>query len=456
MYRVLIAEAEVASQAHTIRESLTADEQLSCHIASWSELAGQGLDPKAHDLVIVAAISPGLHREILEWLASQNLAAPVLAVLPANCGEETLDWASRAIDDFVTFPFSAPELRRRVGRLLEQPQYLLETVRRRLLEEIGLTNLVGRDPVFLRTVGQLPRFARSDAPVCITGETGTGKELCARALHHLSNRRPLPFIGVDCGALPEQLFENEMFGHARGAFTDAHRDHKGLIAMAEGGTLFLDEIDALSLASQAKLLRFLQERSFRPLGSDRFEAADVRIIAATNRDLEIVVGNRQFRSDLFFRLNVLRLRLPPLRERQGDVELLAYAALDHCSAVNAGPAPVFSSAALRALALYDWPGNVRELYNVVQRAVVASEGGRILPEHLELPCGEVVNPRQPGSDFRASRAVAVANFERRYVLDLLRKHKGNVTHAAREAQQDRRAFGRFIKKYNIDRRSLSA
>jgi len=308
----------------------------------------------------------------------------------------------------------------------------------------------------MQAVRQLPRFARAEAPVCITGETGTGKELCARAMHHLSHRQRAPFIAVDCGALPEQLFENEMFGHSRGAFTDAHRDHKGLIAIAEGGTLFLDEVDALSLPSQAKLLRFLQERTFRPLGSDRFETADVRVIAATNRDLEAVVRDRQFRSDLFFRLNVLRLRLPPLRERRSDLELLAHAALKHYWAGAAEEVPVIAPAALRALRVHDWPGNVRELYNVVQRAVVACDGSLILPEHLGPPFDNFQVRHGPSSDFRSSRAAAVAEFERRYVEDLLMKCNGNVTHAAREAQQDRRAFGRFIKKYNIDRKALSA
>jgi DNA-binding NtrC family response regulator len=454
MHRVLIVETDAAFGSAVIRDVLTDEEQLSCTFVSWPQLSDSGLDHWAHDLVIVFVASSEEQLAGLTWLAGQLRSAPVLAVFPPDIGEVALDTASRATDDFIVSPFNATELRRRLFRLLGQPQHVLETVRRRLIEEIGLTNLVGQDPEFVRIIGKLPRFARSEAPVCITGETGTGKELCARALHHLSERQPFPFIGIDCGALPEQLFENEMFGHARGAFTDAHRDHKGLVAMAEGGTLFLDEIDSLSLSSQAKLLRFLQDRSFRALGSDRFQAANVRVIAATNRDLESAVHVRQFRSDLFFRLNVLRLRLPPLRERRSDIELLAYAALKNCS--SSASAPVFTSAALKALALHNWPGNVRELCNVIQRAVVACEGDRILPEHLDLPTLETIARRQPSSDFRASRAAAVADFERRFVEDLLRKHNGNVTHAAREAHQDRRAFGRFIKKYNIDRRAVIA
>lgn len=456
MGRVLIAQAGMAPEAAVVREFLVTDQQLTFHVLSWPQLASSGIDSLKHDLVIIVASTIESQAGILQWLASHELRVPILAVLPSGATEEWLDITSRTTDDFVVSPFTVLELRQRIGRLLGQPQYVLEGIRRCLLEELGLSSLVGQDPGFIQAISQLPRFARSDASVCITGETGTGKELCARALHHLSSRRRFPFVGVDCAALPDQLFENEMFGHARGAFTDAHRDHRGLIAMAEGGTLFLDEIDSLALSSQAKLLRFLQDRQFRALGSDHFEVSNVRVVAATNRDLESAVRDRQFRSDLFFRLNVLRLRLSPLRERGGDVELLACAALKDCTEVSAGARPSFTQSALKALTLHNWPGNVRELYNVVQRAVIASEGGRILPEHLDLPIGEHIANSDAGADFRTLRAAAVANFEKQYVEDLLRKHRGNVTHAAREARQDRRAFRRFIRKYNIDRRSLAA
>src|SRR5215472_3901820 len=249
MYRVLVAQAGVISDTAIIRESFTADGELSCCFVSWPELVAADIDPSNVDLVVVIANAPEIQEKILGWVASHRADVPVLAALPSTATEEWLKMASQTANDFIVFPFSPPELRHRIGRLLRQPQYVLEGIRQQLLEELGLTNLIGRDPMFLRAIGHLPRFARSDAPVCITGETGTGKELCARALHHLSRRRCFPFIGVDCGALPEQLFENEMFGHARGAFTDAHRDYRGLVAMAQGGTLFLDEIDSLSLSS---------------------------------------------------------------------------------------------------------------------------------------------------------------------------------------------------------------
>jgi DNA-binding NtrC family response regulator len=325
------------------------------------------------------------------------------------------------------------------------------SVQGRLTAEMGLANLVGQDPGFLRTIEKIPIIARSGNPVLITGETGTGKELCARAIHHLGKRRNFPFIPIDCGAFPDHLFENELFGHARGAFTDAHGEQKGLIAMAEGGTLFLDEIDSLSPAAQAKLLRFLQERTYKPLGADKLARADVSVIAATNQDLEALVRDKRFRSDLFFRLDVLRLHLPPLRERRADIPILARHFVGEVCGEGGLTRKTLTPATLRLLALADWPGNVRELFNVIQRAVLFCEGTQILPTHVS-PRIAPASARSLNGGFRQARAQAIETFEKLYVEDLLRTSQGNVTRAAREAQKDRRAFGRLVKKYHIDRR----
>jgi two-component system response regulator GlrR len=332
MRRLLIIEGDLASKEAGVHTMLLEEKAFSCDVMAWESLAPPTLTHCAHDLVILAATSHPV--TIVDWLGDHAIGAPVLVVLPGDTDDTLLQRTSRIADDFIVLPFGPAELRNRIHRLLAQPLHDLEAVRRRVLEEMNLTRLVGRDPIFLQAIMQLPRFARSDFSICITGETGTGKELCARSIHHLSRRRASPFIAVDCGALPDQLFENEVFGHTRGAFTDAHRDQKGLVAMADGGTLFFDEVDALSVPAQAKLLRFLQERTYRPLGSDRFCSADVRVIAATNRDLEGSVRALQFRSDLFSRLNVLRLRLPPLRDRRSDIELLAYSALKEYSSTG--------------------------------------------------------------------------------------------------------------------------
>ncbi len=429
---------------------LSATAGVRCDHVTWNDFTPNDLSQSVAQLIVASAVPPTAGAwNFFEWLRRHVIAAPTLAVLPADAAEGLVQSALAVVDDFTFCPIRESELAQRVTRLLGPERSNVESVRDRLTGEMGLSQLVGNDPAFTRLVEQLPSIARSDAPVLITGETGTGKELFARAIHSLGKRRVFPFIAVDCAAVPDHLFENEFFGHARGAFTDAHRDQRGLVAMAEGGTLFVDEVDALSPAAQVKVLRFLQERTYRPLGADRFERADVNIIAASNRDLESCVQNKQFRSDLYFRLNVLRVCLPPLRERQGDVVLLASHFLKGLRKTSEPIRKSFSAAALQNLALYNWPGNIRELFNVVQRAAVLSEGSQILPNSLSLP--NAPSALAPvGATFRRARAA----FERAYVEELLRKHHGNITHAASEAQKDRRAFGRLVKKYNVDPNSL--
>jgi two-component system response regulator GlrR len=292
--------------------------------SSWASFEPTRLRDCAADLVVPVAVRDGpLALTLFRWLKEHPVRTPTLAILPGEPEAELLRAAAEAVDDFILWPVRTPELHQRLSRLLGPPARDPAEVRLQLLEEAGLANLVGRDPAFVEAIEKIPLIARSPGPVLITGETGTGKEVCARAIHHLGRRRSFPFIPVDCGAIPENLVENELFGHVRGAYTDARRDQRGLIAMAEGGTLFLDEVDSLSPAAQAKLLRFLQERTYRPLGAERFQQADLSVIAATNRDLRALVREGRLRQDLFFRLDVMRLHLPPLRERRGDVPILA-------------------------------------------------------------------------------------------------------------------------------------
>jgi DNA-binding NtrC family response regulator len=313
---------------------------------------------------------------------------------------------------------------------------------------LSLQQVVGKDPIFLRMLSEAASFAAGEAPVLLTGETGTGKELCARVIHLMSKRHDGPFIPVECGALPEHLFENELFGHARGAFTDAHTDQNGLVALAQGGTLFLDEVDGFSLGIQGKVLRLLQEKTYRSLGSDHFRRTNVRIIAATNANLERLVREKQFREDLFYRLNVLRVHLPPLRERRGDIALLARHFVEEICAAGGMAKKVFSPASIRKLEEQDWPGNVRELYNTVQRAAFAAPGTQIASAHINFSRFQSTFEVQ-AEDFRSAKTVAIEKFERGYVERLLEKYAGNVTHAAREAGKDRRAFGRLVKKYGL-------
>ena len=323
------------------------------------------------------------------------------------------------------------------------------------MEDLACLNFVGASRPFLAAVDLIRKYARSSATVSIRGESGTGKELAARAIHYLSARRDLPFVPVNCGALPEPLVESELFGHTRGAFTDARETKSGLIAQARGGTLFLDEIEAMSPRAQVVLLRFLQSKEFRPVGSGTVQTADVRVIAATNADLASLASIGHFRSDLLFRLDVLPLQMPPLRERTGDVMILAQSFLDYLNR-HSGEAPkVLSPDSMSVLGAYSWPGNVRELENLIQRAFVLAFGSPI------VRIAAIGDPRGPdpslafnaGDDdlFKVAKARAVAQFERTYIIALLTRTSGNITLAARLSGKDRRDIGKLLRKYDLRR-----
>jgi DNA-binding NtrC family response regulator len=452
VWRLLLIEEGHGSLQGTLTGIAGLGAATRCERIEWRSLIPQRLRNAPADLILPVALhAPDRPVGLFRWMLDNPIRSPTLAILPGAAEEELLRAAASVSTDFMTWPAQPEELIQRVERILGRAGER-QSVRDRLLDEKGLATLVGNDPAFVKVIAQIPLIARSNNTVLISGETGTGKELCARAIHHLSKRRDFPFLPVDCAAFPDHLFENEMFGHARGAFTDAHRDQKGLIALAEGGTLFLDEIDSLSPSAQAKLLRFLQERTYRPLGGDRFLRADVNVLAATNRSLDQLVHQQVFRSDLFFRLNVLQLHMVPLRERRGDVTLLARHFLDALCAENGTGRKTLAAATLAKLCAMEWKGNVRELANVIQRAFVFAEGPQILPAHIQAP--EAADPI-PGEarSFREARARAIESFERQYVLETLHQHKGNITQAARQAGKDRRAFGRLVKRYNIDRGS---
>ncbi|MEF7614178.1 sigma-54 dependent transcriptional regulator [Aquincola sp. MAHUQ-54] len=313
-------------------------------------------------------------------------------------------------------------------------------------ERVGL---VGCSAAYRDLVDALRRCAGLDATVLLEGATGTGKELAARALHYLGRRRGGPFVPVDCGALPETLFEGELFGHARGAFTDARRDMHGLVAQARGGTLFIDEIHTLAPRSQAALLRFLQDHRFRPLGGEQWVEADVRVVAAANRSLEQGVREGWFRGDLYFRLNVVGVRLSTLAERAEDVPMLVHAMLARLAA-HYGVAPrAFDAAALAQLCSAPWPGNVRELENVVHRSFLQCDGEG--PLTLPGGTGPAAAPAPAPLDYNGERAALLCAFEAAYLRRILTAAHGNVTQAARLAGKERRLFGRMLKRQGIAR-----
>jgi DNA-binding NtrC family response regulator len=317
-----------------------------------------------------------------------------------------------------------------------------------LKQALGLEELIGRNPRFLDEVRKLRLVAGCDVSVLISGDTGTGKELCGRAVHYLGPRASGPFVAVDCGAIPLDLVENELFGHERSAYTGAESSAPGLVREAEGGTLFLDEIDTLPVAAQAKLLRFLQEREYRPLGSSRVRRADVRVVAATNSVPEEAVKEGRLRRDLYYRLSVVEVRMPPLRERREDIPALADHFLRRSNRRFGTSHPGFSQGAIEALTLHDWPGNVRELEHAIERAVVLRDGsGEIRRHHLELPEAGARAGRLP---FREAKARAVAEFERSYVSGALTASRGNITRAASAVGKDRKSFWELIRKHGIE------
>lgn len=325
-------------------------------------------------------------------------------------------------------------------------------------EDLLRLNLIGASPVFTETLHLIQRVARSEAAVLIQGETGTGKELAARAIHYLGQRRDFPFIPINCGALPDQLVENELFGHARGAFTDARESTTGLISEAEGGTLFLDEVETLSLKAQATMLRFLQDGTFRPLGGRQLRQANVRIIAASNIDLAELVRAGTFRLDLLYRLRLMAVEMPPLRERAGDVTLLAEAFLQRLI-LQYGEEKCLDRESLEALERHHWPGNVRELEHVLHREFLLTEGSilRVRQDSVD-PFGPRIRRSKSDSpnaeatlDFNTAKARAISDFERAYIIRMLQKHAGNVSAAARSCGKERRTFGRLMKKYGIDK-----
>ena len=379
----------------------------------------------------------------LEELLSSDPMAKVIVVTGNEERTHALAAIRRGAYDYLNKPLDLDVLK----IVLQRARYLAEVERenRSLQERVATQSfheILGTSPVMQQVFKTIRRVAASDIPVLIVGESGTGKELVARAIHQESTRKRGPFVAINCGAIPDTLLESELFGHEKGAFTGAHVQRKGRVEMAQGGTLFLDEIGELSPPLQVKLLRFLQTQVIERIGGREEIAVDGRVIAATNLDLQAAMKDGRFREDLFYRLNVVSLPMPPLRERGHDLRLLAKAML-HRFAVQHGKKIVgFSAQALGALDTYAWPGNIRELENRINRAVVMAEGSRILPEDLQL---EVAAGPPSGHTLRETRSVV----ERELVERTLAKHNGNVTRTAKELGVSRPTIHQLIVKYTL-------
>lgn len=331
------------------------------------------------------------------------------------------------------------------------PQSARNAAKNALIADRVLNRIIGRSKAADEVRTKIKQVANFDICVLITGESGTGKELAARAIHYLGPRRGKPFIPVNCGAIPENLFENEFFGHARGAYTDAGGQQNGLVGAAEGGTLFLDEIATTSTFVQVKFLRLLENREYRPLGDTQPRKVDIRIIAATNKSLPSLVEKELFREDFYYRLNVFNLHIPPLRNRREDIPILAEHFVAKYAKMYGKKINRIPSRLIESLCALPWRGNIRELENLMQRLIVLSPSETLDSSHLQNIADDAVDEPE---HFRTAKARAVKAFERNYLTRILRRYRGNVAKAAAKCGKSRTAMWNLIKKHDLQPKSF--
>jgi DNA-binding NtrC family response regulator len=418
------------------------------------------IDENHYDIVILDIMMPKI--DGLEVLRRIREGYPDIDVIMIT-GLSQIDTAVKSMKlgafDYLPKPFDPDELKLVVGRALERRRLLWENLN--LKTEVGakyrFDNIIGTSPQMQSVFRLVAKCAPTNSTVMLTGESGTGKELIARAIHYNSLRKDNPFIAVDCNALSESLLESELFGHVKGAFTGAVTNKQGMLEVAEGGTLFLDEIGNISLATQAKLLRVIQEREFKAVGGTKTQAANFRLITATNKDLKAMVADGRFREDLFYRINIFPIAIPPLRDRRDDIPALAFHFLRVFNEELGRKVTEFSEGAMGVLMNYDWPGNVRELENTVQRAVILAADSVIRAAHLVnvdgASPGPAVDIPRTGDELKQVKKLAreksVENIEKLFVLDALKRNAWNATKSAEETGMQRANFQALMKKYNI-------
>jgi DNA-binding NtrC family response regulator len=437
----------------TTREGLRAalEERYDVYIAEDAKAAMNLLESENFDVMLTDFRLPNEDGMNLITRAKSLPKPPVCILMTAYGSEElAVEAMKRGADDYIAKGrLQIDELEMRIARSLKQQDLEVENValRQQLDAKFGLENIIGQSPAMTEVFEIVQQVAPTRASVLVLGESGTGKELIARALHQLSPRARQPFVAVHCAALSPMLLESELFGHEKGAFTGAHERRIGRFEQAQGGTLFLDEIGEIDATVQVKLLRFLGERTFERVGSNRTQTADVRLVAATNKNLEELVQAGKFREDLFFRLRVVEIMLPPLRERSGDVPLLAQSFLREYARENGKTVNDLTADALEALMNYSWPGNVRELRTAIEHAVVLCRGERISLRDLPpaVRGGASGDPR-----LLPAKAVTLKDAERQLITRALKESDGNRTHAAQKIGMSRRTFHRKLHEYHLE------
>ena len=410
---------------------------------------------KSYDLVLTDLKMPdadGL--EVLSGVKEADSDTSVIVMTAYGTIEDAVEAMRKGAFDFITKPFDSEHLCVLVNRALENRRLLAENtlLREELMDEPALNNIIGQNEKMVEVSCLIKKVAGSDASVLLQGESGTGKELFARAIHRLSQRKDGPYIAINCAAIPRELLENELFGSERGAFTGAHARKMGKFEIANGGTIFLDEIGDMDISLQAKLLRVLQQKNFERLGGNKTVDVDVRVIAATNMDLNHLIKSKKFREDLFYRLSVFPVTIPPLRERPDDVrELADYFIARFCRDMKK-TAKSLSREAIGILEKYHWPGNVRELENTIERAVILAEGKKITPDHLaiRLQRTDEIQLRE-GAGLKEIGAHAQMRAERATIIRVLRQVRGNKRKCAKVLKIDYTTLFDKIKKYSIDK-----
>ena len=388
--------------------------------------------------------------EVLSHVKDINPSTEVVVMTAFGTIDSAIQAMRKGAYDYVTKPFQLSEILSVTERALEKKRLLdkVNNLQREIKEKYQFEGVIGNSPVMMRVLNILMELTNSESTVLITGESGTGKELVARAIHNNSRRNNKPFVVVNCGALPESLQESELFGHVMGSFTGAVKDKKGIFLEAQGGTLFLDEIGEVSLSSQVKLLRFLQNGEIRRVGDTKPVFLDVRIIVATNKDLDEATKNGSFRKDLFYRLNVIRIHLPPLMERKEDIPVLTNHFLNVYSNKLGKKQPEISGDAMALLLNYAWPGNVRELENVIERAVTLVNGNKITGDDLALESIQSTDTINVMTEMGGIRT-ALAQQERKTIIEFLRRCAGNRKQAASNLGISTTTLWRKMKEYQI-------
>ena len=418
------------------------------------------IDDGHYDVLILDIMMPKM--DGLEVLRRVKETHPDIDVIMVT-GLSQIETAVRSMKlgafDYLPKPFDPDELKLVVKRALERRQLLQENLelRSEVSSKYRFENIIGASPQMQNVYRLIAKCAPTNSTVMLTGESGTGKELIARAIHYNSLRKDKPFVAVDCNSLSENLLESEMFGHVKGSFTGAVVNKKGMFEVADSGTLFLDEIGNISLSTQAKLLRVIQEREFKAVGDTRTQSANFRLLTATNKDLKAMVADGTFREDLYYRINIFPILIPPLRERRDDIPPLAFHFLKVFSEELGKKVTEFSEGAMSALVHHDWPGNVRELENTVHRAVILATDKVVRQAHLAniidtLPRLDLDVPRTSDQLKRIkkiAREKSVENIEKLFVLEALKRNAWNVTKSAEETGMQRANFQALMKKYDI-------